>query len=112
MVKELQELRPDLTSGKYLQCYETLFRGLNRLDGEKGSIIKRSDWDKGYSLFAFDLTPDMDSDDHYALIKHGNLRVDIEFANALEESINILVYAEFDNVIEITADRHVAFDYV
>ena len=107
-----QPLRPDLASGKYLQCYETLFRGLNRLDGEKGSIIKRSDWDKGYSLLAFDLTPDMDSDDHYALIKHGNLRVDIEFANALAESINILVYAEFDNVIEITADRHVAFDYV
>ena len=107
-----QPLRPDLASGKYLQCYETLFRGLNRLDGEKGSIIKRSDWDKGYSLFAFDLTPDMDSDDHYALIKHGNLRLDIEFANALAESVNILVYAEFDNVIEITADRHVAFDYV
>ena len=54
----------------------------------------------------------MDSDDHYALIKHGNLRHDIEFANALAESINILVYAEIDNVIEITADRHIAFDYV
>ena len=80
-----QPLRPDLASGKYLQCYETLFRGLNRLDGEKGSIIKRSDWDKGYSLFAFDLTPDMDSDDYYALIKHGNLRLDIEFANALAQ---------------------------
>ena len=54
----------------------------------------------------------MDYDNHYALIKHGNLRVDIEFANALAESINILVYAEFNNVIVITADRHVAFDYV
>lgn len=107
-----QPLRPNTTTGKYLQCYETLFRGLNRLDGEKGSIIKRSDWDKGYALFAFDLTPDMDSDDHYALIKHGNLRLDIEFANALTASINILVYAEFDNIIEITADRHIAFDYV
>ena len=107
-----QPLRPDVASGRYLQCYETLFRGLNRLDGEKGCIIKRSDWDKGYALFAFDLTSDMDTDDHYALIKHGNLRLDIEFANNLETSINILVYAEFDNVIEITADRHVAFDYV
>ena len=51
----------------------------------------------------------MNSDDHYA---HGNLCLDIEFANELAESINILVYAEFDNVIEITADRHVTFDYV
>ena len=54
----------------------------------------------------------MDTDDHYALIKHGNLRLDIEFAEPLDDTIAILVYAEFDNVIEITEDRHIAFDYV
>ena len=105
-------LRPNIPALQYLQCYETLFRGMNQLDGDRSCIIKRSDWDKGYALFAFDLTPDMDTDDHYALIKHGNLRIDIEFAEALENTISILVYAEFDNVIEITSDRHIAFDYV
>ena len=105
-------LRPNIEQKQYLLCYETLYRGLNRLDGDRGSIIKRSDWDKGYALFAFDLTPDMDTDDHYALIKHGNLRLDIEFAEALDDTISILVYAEFDNIIEITQDRHIAFDYV
>ena len=105
-------LRPNIDQKQYLLCYETLYRGLNQLDGDRGSIIKRSDWDKGYALFAFDLTPDMDIDDHYALIKHGNLRLDIEFAEPLDDTIAILVYAEFDNVIEITEDRHIAFDYV
>ena len=105
-------LRPNMEQKQYLLCYETLYRGLNQLDGDRGSIIKRSDWDKGYALFAFDLTPDMDTDDHYALIKHGNLRLDIEFAKPLDNTISILVYAEFDNVIEITQDRHIAFDYV
>ena len=107
-----QPLRPNLASGKYLQCYETLFCGLNSLDVEKGSIIKRSDWNKCYSLCAFEITLDMDSDDYYALIKHGNIRLDIEFVNALAQTINILDYAEFVNVIEITADRQVAFDHV
>ena len=105
-------LRPKAGDHNYMHCYETLYRGLNRMDGEKSSIIKRVDWDKGYSLFAFDLTPDMDADDHYPLIKHGNLRLEIEFGTALAEPISILVYAEFDNIIEITLDRHVQIDYV
>ena len=107
-----QPLQPNISNGDFLHCYETLYCGLNRLDGEKGSIIKRVDWDKGYSLVAFDLTPDMDAEDHYALIKHGNLRLDVEFAQPLTDTISILVYAEFDNVLEVTADRHVQFDYV
>ena len=107
-----QPLKPNMDTADYIHCYETLYRGLNNLDGEKGCIIKRVDWNKGYSLFAFDLTPDMDADDHYALIRHGNLRLEVEFATALADPINILVYAEFDNVLEITADRHIQFDYV
>ena len=109
---QVRALKPNIERGRYLNCYETLFRGLNKMDGEKSSIIKREDWDKGFALFAFDLTPDMDADDHYALIKHGNLRLEIEFAAALERTIEVIVYAEFDNIVEITSDHHVAFDHV
>ena len=38
-----QPLHPDLASGMYLQCYETLFCGLNCLDSKKECFIKRSD---------------------------------------------------------------------
>ena len=109
---QLRPLKPDIESHNYINCYETLYRGLNKLDGERSSIIKRVDWDKGYSLFAFDLTPDVDADDHYGLIKHGNLRLEIEFAEALAATIVVIVYAEFDNIVEITSDRHVSFDHV
>ena len=104
-------LQPNIAEGNYLQCYETLFRGFDRLDGSKSSIIKREDWDKGYSLFAFDLTPDYDDDDHYPIIKHGNLRLEINFANTLANAINIIVYAEFDNIIEITKSKNIQMDY-
>ena len=108
----MRPLKPDIASQSYIDCYETLYRGLNKLDGERSSIIKRVDWDKGYSLFAFDLTPDMDADDHYGLIKHGNLRLEIEFAQALPATITVIVYAEFDNIVEISRDRHIGFDHV
>ena len=65
---------------------------------------------KGY-LFSFDLTPDFAGDDHYGLIKHGNLRLEMNFALPLDHTINVIVYAEFDNVIEISERRNVQFDY-
>lgn len=104
-------LKPNMPENQYLRCFETLFRGFDRLDGGKSCIIKREDWDKGYSLFAFDLTPDYDDDDRYPIIKHGNLRLEMNFAAALDSAINIIIYAEFDNIIEITSNRNVQFDY-
>ena len=89
-----------------------MYRGFDKGDGNRSSIIKREDWDKGYSLFAFDLTADYDDEDHYPIIKHGNLRLEINFARALPKAINILVYTEFDNIIEITNNRNIQVDYV
>jgi hypothetical protein len=43
----------------------------------------------------------------FQLIKQGNLRVEIHFAEALTATINVVLYAEFDNVIEIDRNRQV-----
>ena len=37
----------------------------------------------------------------FQLIKQGNLRVEIHFSEALQATTNVVLYAEFDNVIEI-----------
>jgi hypothetical protein len=47
----------------------------------------------------------------FQLIKQCNLRVEIHFADALTATINVIMYAEFDNVIEIDRDRQVLLDY-
>jgi hypothetical protein len=43
----------------------------------------------------------------FQLIKQGNLRVEIHFAEALAGAINVVLYAEFDNVIEIDRNRQI-----
>jgi hypothetical protein len=43
----------------------------------------------------------------FQLIKQGNLHVVIYFAEALTATINMIMYAEFDNVIEIDRNRNV-----
>ena len=45
------------------------------------------------------------------LTKQGNLRVEIHFGQALPNTVNLIIYAEFQNVIEIDASRNVLYDY-
>ena len=85
---------------------------MSKFDGDRGSIIKYEDWPRGYLLFAFSLSPDAQCDDHSSLIKYVNLRIEVQFAQALEDPIQLLVYAEFDNIIKIDSDRQVLVDYV
>ena len=71
------------------------------------------DQDEGNTiLFGFDLTPDMSEVGAFQLIKQGNLRVEIHFAEALTTTINVIMYAEFDNVIEIDRNRQNVFKRV
>jgi hypothetical protein len=74
-------------------------------------LYTREGYAKGNTLFGFDLTPDMSEVGAFQLIKQGNLRVEIHFAEALAGTINVVLHAEFDNVIEINRNRQVLFDY-
>jgi hypothetical protein len=47
----------------------------------------------------------------FQLIKQGNLRVEIYFAEALAGTINVVLYAEFDDVIEIDRGNRIYFDF-
>ncbi|KAL6416707.1 hypothetical protein ACFW04_011470 [Cataglyphis niger] len=64
-------------------------------------------------LFAFDLTPDLSANyaGHWNLVKHGSLRLEVRFEKALAETVNCIIYAEFDNVIEIDSSRQVIVDF-
>ena len=57
------------------------------------------------------LTPDYDDEDHYPLIRHGNLQLEINFGTTLPHTINVIVYAEFDNIVKINNNRDIQFDY-
>jgi len=56
--------------------------------------------------FRFDL---VSAADQWELVKHGNMRVEVRSRKALT-TINAIVYAEFDNLLEITATKNIIFD--
>lgn len=107
-------LKPDFIDAggqNYIRAYHTLFSGTNKTNEDQGNQISRSDYPQGYTLYAFDLTPDLTCGSHFNLLKHGDLRLQMTFATALPRTINVIVYAEFENVIEIDKARNILFDY-
>ena len=104
-------LQPDFENDLSIRSYASLFMGTGIMGMDHGNHISRDEYGKGYTLFAFDLTPDLDDSGHFQLVKHGNLRLELHFKNPLPSTINGIVYAEFDNVIEVDKARNVVFDY-
>ena len=101
----------NFTVNQYIVGYMSLFPGTGKQFIDEGNQIQRSDFPNGCALCAFDLTPDLGENDHFSLIKEGNVREDMKFSSALANTINVIVYAEFENIIEIDRSRNVIFDY-
>ncbi|XP_078357498.1 uncharacterized protein F54H12.2-like [Oculina patagonica] len=95
----------------FIAGFQSLFSGTGKLSQDAGNQIGRGDYGSGYTVFCFDLSPDHCSGDHLELTKQGNLRVELQFAQALANTVNLIIYAEFQNVIEIDASRNVLYDY-
>ena len=45
------------------------------------------------------------------MAKQGGVRVDLKFEEALANTVTVVAYAEFENVIEIDRNRNVVFDF-
>lgn len=104
-------LQPNFSEEKYVRSYLTMYTGTGQFYEDEGNQVSRDDYPRGYTLFAFDLTPDLIDGSHFNVIKHGNIRLELHFAEKLENTINVIVYGEFDNLIEIDRNRNIIFDY-
>ena len=102
--------KPDFAEGLFMREYHSVFTDTN-MDGDQSNNIDRADYKLGSTLFAFDLTPDQGDSGHFNLIRTGNVDVEIHFEQACTTNQNVIVYAQFDNVLEIDKNRKLAFDF-
>lgn len=102
-------LELDFEAGSYIRAYHSLFTGFHE---DKGTIqLTREDFSRGSTLFSFNLSADLCSGPHLCLQHQGNLRLEIKFSKALQKPISVLIYAEFENVIEIAKSCHILCDF-
>ena len=105
-------LQLDFETGNCVREYMHLVQAAGKHMKDRSLLVNHEQFAQGYTLFAFDLSPDQECADHYSLIKTGNLRAEVHFARALPHTVNMIVYGVFDNVIEINHRRNVLFDYM
>lgn len=109
--KPLQPKFDPVNGRGYIMAYQSMFSGTGMMFEDLGNDMTRDEFSQGYAIFCFDLTPDLCNGTHYNLIRKGNLRLEIQFAKTLPQSTNIIVLAEFENLIEIDNQRNVLFDF-
>ncbi|XP_048010383.1 uncharacterized protein F54H12.2-like [Megalobrama amblycephala] len=104
-------LQPNFESGLAVREFYQLAMASGRHLKNQPLSIDRNDFLNGYTLYAFNLTPDEDCGQHISLIKSGNIRLEARFRQPLPHTINLIVYAVFDSLIEISNRRQVLVNY-
>jgi hypothetical protein len=102
-------LSPDFEHGRFMDAYHTLFSGLDNAWKNNSHGITPAKYKQDTALYVFDLTPDSCSNDtsHVNLITSGFVRLEAKFKNPLVKAVNLICYAELEDMVEIDMTRNV-----
>jgi hypothetical protein len=79
---------------------------------DDGNCVNRETYPYGYCLYAFDLSPDLSANEsHFSPQQQGSVRLELGFGTALAQVVNVVLHAEYADVLEIDRDRQVMIQY-
>lgn len=110
--QHMTPLKPDYNAQLYISSYNTLFSATGVNFSDSGCTITHAEYASGYNMTIFDLTPDISSHLTHLNAQHsGSLRIEVQFAANLARAVTAIVFAEFNNLIEISKLREVSCDF-
>lgn len=74
--------------------------------------ISPLDFTKSTTIFALDVAGDACNTFHTHIAKSGNISLEIGFQEPLKESVQLLVYAVYPNVLVISKDRSTRLEHI
>lgn len=102
--------KPNFKTGWFVKEYYDLFKVTNQDNVDTCITLKKDSFSTGNNIFAFRCMPDLSTAKALSFqnpIKEATIRLHLTFDEALTETITVLVYLDFDSVLEITSDRSV-----
>ncbi|ESO98016.1 hypothetical protein LOTGIDRAFT_174453 [Lottia gigantea] len=107
----LDEYFMDVTNQQATAPYLDLMKRVGVLNDNEDLDFSDNEYIIGYTLFGFDLTNDHGADQvNFHPKSSGSLSLDLRFENALPNPLNLLMFAEYDNVLEIDVNRQILVD--
>ena len=97
-------LSPNFEAGDFVSSYLSLLD--NEYNKKKGLVINLLEYDKGYTLFLFDVQSYLSGKNNSKSMK-GHLKVGMRSSKALAETINVLVYGKFPEILTRDHTRNV-----
>ncbi len=92
----------------YLRGYMMLLETLGIDEGDRAIELTPNEWANGYAIFGFKITPGpIGSSGPRSLPRTGSLRIELKFSVATGKNLNLVLYAEYPNIIEIDRFRNI-----
>ena len=102
-----EELCFDYNNDIYTQGYMSLIIATSKLFQDQGFNITPEEYKNGYTLYGFDLTSDITPGNSINLLQQGKLSLELKLKEVCSSSITIIVYLEFESIVELNAQGEV-----
>ena len=98
--------------GEFVDGFFSMFSQTGQYGSDEGNDINRDSYDKGYTLYCFNLTQDLNlEEDHFNGTNLGSVSIDLVFSEVLAATVTMISLAKFENTIEIDRCRQASMDF-
>lgn len=104
-------IRPSFDTNDSVEAFQTLFNGTGIRDDNRSLAIDRVSYQNGYTLYLINLSPGEPDSMASDLVQRGNVRLELKFKTPLAKTVTAIVYAEFQDQIEIDRDRNIIAEF-
>ena len=103
----------NFTNGaKYIEAFSNLYFHSGFSAPTEGDIeITRDQFQAGFCIFCYDSSTDLSAGDYSTVNRTGNLRLSLDFAEALSGPTTLIVIGVFNNMYTINKERQVVHDF-
>ena len=108
----LSSITPNFENDDYIRSYFSLYNVTNKYYENESLDIDIQEYKDGYTLWGFNLTSDSCGDNFYNDPETGNIKLEIQFKEALANSITVIVYADFNNKLLIEKTGEIIPKYI
>lgn len=95
----------DWKNNRFLLGYNSIFQAVQDINSSNG--IDRSSYTSGNGLVVFDLA----STGFLHSQKHGVIKLELRFSEPLSSSINVIIYGQYQHLLEIGGNKQVIINY-